>query len=141
VESDIHIEPYEKEFRVRFRMDGCLRIMTPPMKMRDALTSGRDMARLDIAEKQLPQGGRIKIRVRLRTAPASWTSRCRPTDDFWREDGAPAADEKSQADMARWDSSRQPDKFKRISQPYGMVLVTGPTGSGKTSNALPRFRA
>ncbi len=65
--SDIHIEPYEKEFRVRFRMDGVLyNIMTPPMKMRDALTSRmKIMARLDIAEKRLPQDGRIKIRVRL----------------------------------------------------------------------------
>src|ERR1041384_1635253 len=65
--ADIHIEPYEKEFRVRFRMDGILyNIMSPPMKMRDALTSRlKIMARLDIAEKRLPQDGRIKIRVRL----------------------------------------------------------------------------
>src|SRR5688500_5627044 len=65
--SDIHIEPYEKEFRVRFRMDGVLyNIMAPPLKMRDALTSRmKIMARLDIAEKRLPQDGRIKIRVRL----------------------------------------------------------------------------
>src|SRR6266480_2556196 len=65
--SDIHIEPYEKEFRVRLRMDGILyNIMAPPMKMRDALTSRlKIMARLDIAEKRLPQDGRIKIRVRL----------------------------------------------------------------------------
>jgi len=73
--SDIHIEPYEKEFRVRFRMDGVLySIMTPPMKMRDALTSRlKIMARLDIAEKRLPQDGRIKIR----TVRASWISVCR----------------------------------------------------------------
>ena len=62
--SDIHIEPYEKEFRVRFRIDGMLyNIMAPPMKMRDAITSRiKIMAKLDIAEKRLPQDGRIKIR-------------------------------------------------------------------------------
>src|SRR5688572_33174712 len=62
--SDIHIEPYEKEFRVRYRVDGLLyNIMTPPMKMRDAITSRiKIMAKLDIAEKRLPQDGRIKIR-------------------------------------------------------------------------------
>ena len=62
--SDIHIEPYEKEFRVRYRIDGILyNIMTPPMKFRDAITSRiKIMAKLDIAEKRLPQDGRIKIR-------------------------------------------------------------------------------
>ena len=62
--SDIHIEPYEKEFRVRYRVDGILyNIMAPPMKMRDAITSRiKIMAKLDIAEKRLPQDGRIKIR-------------------------------------------------------------------------------
>ena len=62
--SDIHIEPYEKEYRVRYRMDGILyNIMSPPLKMRDAITSRvKIMAKLDIAEKRLPQDGRIKIR-------------------------------------------------------------------------------
>ena len=62
--SDIHIEPYEKEFRVRYRIDGILyNIMSPPMKFRDAITSRiKIMAKLDIAEKRLPQDGRIKIR-------------------------------------------------------------------------------
>ena len=62
--SDIHIEPYEKEFRVRFRIDGILyNVMAPPMKFRDAITSRiKIMAKLDIAEKRLPQDGRIKIR-------------------------------------------------------------------------------
>jgi type IV pilus assembly protein PilB len=65
--SDIHVEPYEKEFRVRFRLDGILyNVMNPPLKMRDALTSRiKIMSKLDIAEKRLPQDGRIKIRVRL----------------------------------------------------------------------------
>ena len=62
--SDIHIEPYEREFRVRYRIDGILyNIMSPPMKFRDAITSRiKIMAKLDIAEKRLPQDGRIKIR-------------------------------------------------------------------------------
>src|SRR5580765_2438793 len=62
--SDIHIEPYEKEYRVRYRVDGILySIMAPPMKFRDAITSRiKIMAKLDIAEKRLPQDGRIKIR-------------------------------------------------------------------------------
>ncbi|MGH9828370.1 MAG: ATPase, T2SS/T4P/T4SS family, partial [Blastocatellia bacterium] len=65
--SDIHVEPYEKELRVRFRMDGVLyNIMNPPLKMRDAITSRlKILARLDIAEKRLPQDGRIKLRVKL----------------------------------------------------------------------------
>src|SRR3712207_4171483 len=62
--SDIHIEPYEKEFRVRFRIDGILyNVMAPPMKFRDAITSRiKIMSKLDIAEKRLPQDGRIKLR-------------------------------------------------------------------------------
>ena len=62
--SDIHIEPYEKEYRVRYRIDGILyNVMTPSLKMRDAITSRvKIMAKLDIAEKRLPQDGRIKIR-------------------------------------------------------------------------------
>ena len=63
--SDIHIEPYEKEYRIRFRIDGTLyNVMVPPLKFRDAITSRlKIMARLDIAEKRLPQDGRIKLRL------------------------------------------------------------------------------
>ena len=67
--SDIHIEPYEKELRVRYRVDGILyNIMQPPMKFRDAITSRiKIMSRLDIAEKRLPQDGRIKVRFQATT--------------------------------------------------------------------------
>ena len=78
--SDIHIEPYEKELRVRYRVDGILyNIMQPPMKFRDAITSRiKIMSRLDIAEKRLPQDGRIKIRFQDDTGVARRsTSACR----------------------------------------------------------------
>src|SRR5204862_5020910 len=65
--SDIHMEPYEKEFRIRFRIDGVLyEIMKPPLKLRDAVTSRlKIMAKLDISEKRLPQDGRIKLKMKL----------------------------------------------------------------------------
>jgi type IV pilus assembly protein PilB len=137
--SDIHIEPYEKEFRVRFRMDGVLyNIMAPPMKMRDALTSRmKIMARLDIAEKRLPQDGRIKIRVRLdgRSRELDFRVSTLPTI-FGEKLVLRLLDKENlRLDMTKLGFEPQSlDKFKRnISKPYGMVLVTGPTGSGKTS--------
>ena len=75
--SDIHIEPYEKEMRIRFRIDGVLHpVMSPPLKYRDAIVSRvKIMARLDIAEKRLPQDGRIKVALRTTAArPATSTS-------------------------------------------------------------------
>ena len=77
--SDIHIEPYEKEYRVRYRIDGILyNVMSPPLKMRDAITSRvKIMAKLDIAEKRLPQDGRIKIRFTDRAQPRTSTSASR----------------------------------------------------------------
>jgi type IV pilus assembly protein PilB len=137
--SDIHIEPYEKEFRVRFRMDGVLyNIMAPPMKMRDALTSRlKIMARLDIAEKRLPQDGRIKIRVRLdgRSRELDFRVSTLPTI-FGEKMVLRLLDKENlRLDMTQLGFERESlDKFKRnINKPYGMVLVTGPTGSGKTS--------
>ncbi|HXG91811.1 MAG TPA: type IV-A pilus assembly ATPase PilB [Blastocatellia bacterium] len=137
--SDIHIEPYEKEFRVRFRMDGVLyNIMTPPMKMRDALTSRmKIMARLDIAEKRLPQDGRIKIRVRLdgRSRELDFRVSTLPTI-FGEKIVLRLLDKENlRLDMTQLGFEPQSlEKFKRnIAKPYGMVLVTGPTGSGKTS--------
>jgi type IV pilus assembly protein PilB len=137
--SDIHIEPYEKEFRVRFRMDGVLyNIMNPPMKMRDALTSRmKIMARLDIAEKRLPQDGRIKIRVRLdgRSRELDFRVSTLPTI-FGEKLVLRLLDKENlRLDMTQLGFEAQSlDKFKRnIIKPYGMVLVTGPTGSGKTS--------
>ena len=137
--SDIHIEPYEKEFRVRFRMDGVLyNIMTPPMKMRDALTSRlKIMARLDIAEKRLPQDGRIKIRVRLENRSRELDFRVSTLPTIFGEKMVLRLLDKENLRLDMTQLGFEPeslDKFKRnIAKPYGMVLVTGPTGSGKTS--------
>jgi type IV pilus assembly protein PilB len=137
--SDIHIEPYEKEFRVRFRMDGILyNIMSPPLKMRDALTSRmKIMARLDIAEKRLPQDGRIKIRVKLdgRSRELDFRVSTLPTI-FGEKIVLRLLDKENlRLDMTQLGFEvASLEKFKRnIAKPYGMVLVTGPTGSGKTS--------
>jgi type IV pilus assembly protein PilB len=137
--SDIHIEPYEKEFRVRFRMDGVLyNIMNPPLKMRDALTSRlKIMARLDIAEKRLPQDGRIKIKVRLdgRSRELDFRVSTLPTI-FGEKMVLRLLDKENlRLDMTKLGFEAESlEKFQRnISRPYGMVLVTGPTGSGKTS--------
>jgi type IV pilus assembly protein PilB len=137
--SDIHIEPYEKEFRVRFRMDGVLyNIMTPPLKMRDALTSRlKIMARLDIAEKRLPQDGRIKIRVRLDNRSRELDFRVSTLPTIFGEKIVLRLLDKENLRLDMTQLGFEPEsleKFKRnISKPYGMVLVTGPTGSGKTS--------
>jgi len=137
--SDIHIEPYEKEFRVRFRMDGVLyNIMTPPMKMRDALTSRlKIMARLDIAEKRLPQDGRIKIRVRLENRSRELDFRVSTLPTIFGEKMVLRLLDKENLRLDMTQLGFEPEgleRFKRnVSKPYGMVLVTGPTGSGKTS--------
>jgi type IV pilus assembly protein PilB len=137
--SDIHVEPYEKEFRVRFRMDGVLyNIMSPPMKMRDALTSRlKIMARLDIAEKRLPQDGRIKIRVRLENRSRELDFRVSTLPTIFGEKIVLRLLDKENLRLDMTQLGFEPgslDKFKRnINKPYGMVLVTGPTGSGKTS--------
>jgi type IV pilus assembly protein PilB len=137
--SDIHIEPYEKEFRIRFRMDGVLyNIMAPPMKMRDALTSRlKIMARLDIAEKRLPQDGRIKIRVRLDNRSRELDFRVSTLPTIFGEKMVLRLLDKENLRLDMTQLGFEPvslNKFKRnISKPYGMVLVTGPTGSGKTS--------
>src|SRR5262245_41849304 len=137
--SDIHIEPYEKEFRVRFRMDGVLyNIMSPPMKMRDALTSRlKIMARLDIAEKRLPQDGRIKIRVRLDNRSRELDFRVSTLPTIFGEKMVLRLLDKENLRLDMTQLGFEPEsleKFKRnITKPYGMVLVTGPTGSGKTS--------
>src|SRR5882762_10404223 len=137
--SDIHIEPYEKEFRIPFRMDGIINnIMTPPLKMRDALTSRlKIMARLDIAEKRLPQDGRIKIRVRLENRSRELDFRVSTLPTIFGEKMVLRLLDKENLRLDMTQLGFEPeslDKFKRnISRPYGMVLVTGPTGSGKTS--------
>jgi type IV pilus assembly protein PilB len=137
--SDIHIEPYEKELRVRYRMDGLLyNIMSPPMKFKDAITSRiKIMAKLDISEKRLPQDGRIKIRFQDNGQPKDIDFRvsCLPTL-FGEKIVMRLLDkDKLMLDMTRLGfESESLTKFENaILKPWGMVLVTGPTGSGKTN--------
>src|SRR5688500_18182954 len=137
--SDIHIEPYEKEFRVRFRIDGLLyNVMAPPMKFRDAITSRiKIMSKLDIAEKRLPQDGRIKIRFAAEGATKEIDFRvsCLPTL-FGEKIVMRLLDkDKLMLDMTKlgFENESLHKLETAISKPWGMVLVTGPTGSGKTN--------
>jgi type IV pilus assembly protein PilB len=137
--SDIHIEPYEKEFRVRFRIDGILyNVMAPPMKFRDAITSRlKIMAKLDIAEKRLPQDGRIKIRFAVdgATKEIDFRVSCLPTL-FGEKIVLRLLDkDKLMLDMTKlgFESASLKKLESAIAKPWGMVLVTGPTGSGKTN--------
>ena len=137
--SDIHIEPYEKEFRIRFRIDGILyNVMQPPMKFRDAITSRvKIMSKLDIAEKRLPQDGRIKIRFAAEgvTKEIDFRVSCLPTL-FGEKIVLRLLDkDKLMLDMTKlgFESESLAKLEIAISKPWGMVLVTGPTGSGKTN--------
>ena len=137
--SDIHIEPYEKELRVRYRVDGILyNIMAPPMKFRDAITSRiKIMAKLDIAEKRLPQDGRIKIRFQDhgQNRDIDFRVSCLPTL-FGEKIVMRLLDKnKLMLDMTKLGFEQESlAKFEvAIQKPWGMVLVTGPTGSGKTN--------
>src|SRR6266511_201983 len=137
--SDIHVEPYEKELRVRYRIDGILyNIMSPPMKFRDAITSRiKIMAKLDIAEKRLPQDGRIKIRFNENGTQKEIDFRvsCLPTL-FGEKIVMRLLDrEKLMLDMTKlgFEAESLAKYEAAIQRPWGMVLVTGPTGSGKTN--------
>src|SRR5512145_2192935 len=137
--SDIHIEPYEKEVRVRYRVDGLLyNVMQPPMKLRDAMTSRiKIMSKLDIAEKRLPQDGRIKIRFQDggEMRDIDFRVSCLPTL-FGEKIVLRLLDKtKLMLDMTKLGfESESLQKFEHaIAKPWGMVLVTGPTGSGKTN--------
>ncbi|HXH24268.1 MAG TPA: type IV-A pilus assembly ATPase PilB [Vicinamibacterales bacterium] len=137
--SDIHIEPYEKEYRIRYRIDGILyNIMQPPLKYRDAITSRiKIMSKLDIAEKRLPQDGRIKIRFQDNgtTRDIDFRVSCLPTL-FGEKIVLRLLDRsKLMLDMTKLGfESESLAKFEAaITKPWGMVLVTGPTGSGKTN--------
>ena len=134
--SDIHIEPYEKKFRVRYRIDGMLyEEMTPPLRLKNALVSRiKIMSQLDIAERRLPQDGRIKLKLG-KGREMDFRVSILPT--MFGEKVCLRLLDKSnlQLDMTKLGFDPQPLAwFKHaISQPYGLVLVTGPTGSGKTT--------
>ena len=137
--SDIHVEPYEKEFRVRFRVDGILHnIMALPMRTRDPLISRlKIMAKLDISEKRLPQDGRIKIRLRVEERTRDLDLRVSVVPTHFGEKVVMRLLDKSrlQLDMTQLGFDQEPlRRFKdSIDRPYGIVMVTGPTGSGKTN--------
>mgnify|MGYP001293629217 CR=1 FL=1 len=134
--SDIHIEPYEREFRVRYRIDGVLyEMMNPPVKLKNAITSRiKIMSELDIAERRLPQDGRIQLRLG-RQKQVDFRVSVLPT--LHGEKIVLRILDKSALSLNMVDLGFEEQTlsiFKEaIHQPYGMVLVTGPTGSGKTT--------
>jgi type IV pilus assembly protein PilB len=137
--SDIHIEPYERELRVRFRVDGVLQsVMAPPLKLRDAIASRvKIMSKLDISEKRLPQDGRIMIKYRRDGKIKELDFRVSTVPTLFGEKIVMRLLDKEnlRLDMTKLGFEAESlAKFERaILRPYGMVLVTGPTGSGKTN--------
>jgi len=137
--SDIHIEPYEKEFRVRFRIDGILyEIMNPPLKLKDAMTSRmKILAKLDISEKRLPQDGRIKLKMKLNEKNKELDFRVSVLPTLFGEKIVLRLLDKDNLRLDMTKLGFEPEslaKFEEaIFKPWGMVLVTGPTGSGKTN--------
>jgi type IV pilus assembly protein PilB len=137
--SDIHIEPYEKELRVRYRIDGILyNIMSPPLKYRDAIVSRvKIMSKLDIAEKRLPQDGRIKIRYNESGEPKEIDFRVSVLPTLFGEKIVLRLLDKDKLMLDMTKLGFEPESLTKletaIARPWGMVLVTGPTGSGKTN--------
>jgi type IV pilus assembly protein PilB len=137
--SDIHIEPYEKEFRVRFRIDGTLyEIMNPPLKLKDAITSRmKILAKLDISEKRLPQDGRIKLKMKLNDKNKELDFRVSVLPTLFGEKIVMRLLDKDNLRLDMTKLGFEPESLVRfeeaIFKPWGMVLVTGPTGSGKTN--------
>ena len=137
--SDIHVEPYEKDLRIRFRIDGILHpVMTPPLRMRDAIASRlKVMASLDIAERRVPQDGRIRIRFRDGGSTKSIDLRVSALPTLFGEKIVLRLLDRAHLvlDMTRlgFEEASLRRFTENIHKPWGMVLVTGPTGSGKTS--------
>jgi len=133
--SDIHIEPYERVFRVRYRIDGVLyEVMKPPLKLKNAITSRlKIMAELDIAERRLPQDGRIKIKL---GGGKDMDFRVSVLPTLFGEKVVLRLLDKSNLQLDMTKLGYEPEALehfqKEIHKPFGMVLVTGPTGSGKT---------
>ena len=139
--SDVHLEPYERELRLRFRVDGTLRsAMSPPLKLKDAIVSRlKIMANLDISEKRLPQDGRIRLRLRVDGKPRELDFRVSTLPTVF---GEKIVMRLLDRDNLMFDmrglgfEASSLERFEQaIDQPFGMVLVTGPTGAGK-SNTL-----
>jgi len=134
--SDIHFEPYEKVFRIRFRLDGVLQeIMTPPQRLKNAMISRlKVMANLDIAERRLTQDGRIKLKM---GQGQELDLRVSVLPTLFGEKVVMRLLDKSnlQLDMAKlgFDTQNLKDFKEAIYKPYGMILLTGPTGSGKST--------
>jgi type IV pilus assembly protein PilB len=134
--SDIHIEPYENSLRVRFRIDGVLyEVLKPPLSLKNPVVSRvKIMSRLDIAERRLPQDGRIKLKL-SKDREMDFRVSCLPT--LFGEKVVLRLLDKSnlQLDMTKLGFEEKPlQVFKdSIHKPFGMILVTGPTGSGKTT--------
>ena len=137
--SDIHIEPYEKRLRVRYRIDGVLyEIMDPPKTMQNALASRiKIMSQLDISERRRPQDGRIKLRVQLEGRLRELDLRVSSLPTIWGEkivmrllDPAGLMLDMTKLGFEPWSLQRFQEN---IVKPFGIVLVTGPTGSGKTN--------
>jgi type IV pilus assembly protein PilB len=146
--SDIHVEPYEREYRVRYRIDGILyEVMNPPPKLKEAIASRiKILAKLDIAEKRLPQDGRIKIKMKLAGKIKELDYRVSVLPTLFGEKIVCRLLDKDNLmlDMTKLGFERDSlNRFeKAIMRPWGMVLVTGPTGSGKTNtlySALSRI--
>jgi type IV pilus assembly protein PilB len=145
--SDIHIEPYEKEMRIRFRIDGVLYdVMHPPLRLRDALISRiKILSKLDIAEKRLPQDGRIKIKLKVHGRSRELDFRVSTLPTLFGEKVVLRLLDKEKLMLDMTKLGFEPEslvKFQRnITKPYGMVLVTGPTGSGKTNTLYSALQA
>jgi type IV pilus assembly protein PilB len=146
--SDIHIEPYEREYRVRYRVDGILyEVMNPPPKLKEAIASRvKILAKMDIAEKRLPQDGRIKIKMKLAGKVKELDYRVSVLPTLFGEKIVCRLLDKDNLMLDMTKLGFEKDsllKFeKAILRPWGMVLVTGPTGSGKTNtlySALSRI--
>lgn len=137
--SDIHIEPYEKEYRIRFRIDGVLfEQLRPPIKMRDAIASRiKILARMDISEKRLPQDGRIKTKMKIDGKTKEIDYRVSTVPTLYGEKIAMRLLDKEGLKLDMTKLGFEPESLERferaILKPYGMILVTGPTSSGKTN--------
>jgi len=134
--SDIHIEPYEREVKVRYRIDGMLRdVMRPPKRMQAALVSRiKILGQMNIAERRLPQDGRIKLTIAGRQIDV----RVSIVPTVYGERAVLRILDKTTAAMSLEELGMQPDTFEKfrrlIHMPYGIILATGPTGSGKSTS-------